>query len=128
MAGGYPALPLRASTLHRFGPLAVELSGKVRRRLLGSPGAAPGPPGSHATLPDLLRDADVAACLVPEAMASAAQYDGGALRAFLTAPGTGAPGTGAPDVRGAVACRRLGRVLTLELAARALAGRAPAGT
>jgi asparagine synthase (glutamine-hydrolysing) len=117
MAGGYPALPVRASTLHRFGPLAAELGGKVRRRLFGAPAASPGPPGSHATLPALLRDPDVAACLVPDAMASAALYDAGALRAFLSAP----------DTRGAVACRRLARVLTIELAARALAGRAPAG-
>jgi hypothetical protein len=84
-------------------------------RVAASPTSGAGPPGSHATLPELLRVPDVAACLEPGAMASAALYAPEALRDFLAAR----------DVHGAVACRRLSRVLTLELAARALA-RAPA--
>jgi asparagine synthase (glutamine-hydrolysing) len=120
LAGGYPALPLRATTLHRFGPLGRELMGKVGRRLSrgrrgrGSGRDAGAPPGSHATFPALLRQPEVAACLAPETMASAPLYDSDALAAFLAER----------DTAGVVACKRLARVLTLELAARAL-DRAP---
>ncbi|HZL99734.1 MAG TPA: hypothetical protein VFD43_05725, partial [Planctomycetota bacterium] len=117
MADGSPALPLRAGTLHRFGPHAAALGGKawgrVRRKLAAGrgvgraagPAAAPG----GAAVAHLMAEPEVAALLDPADMLTRGLYAPEALRDFAAA--VSAPGFDQP--------RRLGRVLTLELLARA---------
>jgi len=113
MADGSPALPLRAGTLHRFGPHAAALGGKawgrVRRVLGARPGSAPSG-GAGQALARLVADPEIAALLQPGAMRAAALYEPRALAEFLAASRT--PGFDQ--------ARRWGRVLTLELVAREL--------
>jgi asparagine synthase (glutamine-hydrolysing) len=111
MAGGYPALPIRLGTAHRFGPLAAEVAGKAWKRVRAKGGQeAEGGPSSVA---GLWADEALAELLQPRRMRTAALYDEEALAGFLS------------DSRqeGFTATDRFGRVLTLELAARAAAGR-----
>lgn len=112
MADGSPALPLRAGTLHRFGPHAAALGGKawgrVRRRMsAGAPG--PGPTGRAA--PGLIRVAEISALLQADTILTRGLYQAQALSSFLEEARR-------PDFDRA---KRLGRVLTLELVARAIA-------
>ena len=114
MADGSPALPLRAGTLHRFGPHAVALGGKawgrVRRKLGGAARSGAPSGGAGEALARLVSAPDVAVLLEPGAMRTRELYDGQALAAFVAA--ARAPGFDQP--------RRWGRVLTLELVAQAL--------
>jgi hypothetical protein len=116
MADGSPALPLRAGTLHRFGPHAAALGGKawgrVRRKMGGGAAGSGGAAGAAAAsgVARLWADTDIAALLQPGAMRTRELYERTTIAAFLAAART--PGFDQP--------RRLGRVLTLELVARAL--------
>ena len=111
MADGSPALPLRAGTLHRFGPHAAALGGKawgrVRRAMGAKAGTAPSGGASEAVA-RLVADPEIAALLEPSAMRTRELYEGAALAQFLAV--SRAPGFDQ--------ARRWGRVLTLELAAR----------
>lgn len=119
MADGSPALPLRAGTLHRFGPHAAALGGKawgrVRRRMGGGAASGGGAAGVAAAdgVTRLWADADIAGLLSPESMVTHELYDRAALGSFLAA--SRAVGFDQP--------RRFGRVLTLELVARVLGAR-----
>jgi asparagine synthase (glutamine-hydrolysing) len=115
MAGGYPALPVRLGTLHRFAPLGKELLDrawgrilrKVGRRFASEAGAPKPMPvwdvRSLPEVPDLLR---------PEALLTRDLYDDAALRAFVESARAG------PEVPKL----NLGCILTLELAMRSLRG------
>jgi hypothetical protein len=115
MADGSPALPLRAGTLHRFGPHAAALGGKawgrVRRKLGGAAAAAAPSGGAGEAIARLAADPEIAALLEPAAMRTRELYEPRALAELLAA--ARAPGFDRP--------RRWGRVLTLELVARELA-------
>lgn len=117
MAGGYPALPVRPGTLHRFAPLGVELLGRAGGRLLrkagrrfateaGEPKAVP--PWvvwSLPEIPDLLH---------PETLLTRDLYDDSSLDVLLEAARSGRQ----------VPALNMGFILTLELAAQTLrAGR-----
>jgi len=113
MAGGYPALPLRLGTLHRFAPLGLELLDRARGRLLRQAGrrlatqaGMPKPVPewdvrSLAEIPDLLR---------PESLLTRDLYDEAPLRSLFETARDGKP----------VPSESLGRILTLELTARRL--------
>lgn len=113
MAGGYPALPLRPGTLHRFAPLGLELLGRAWGRVLRKAGrrfaseaGAPKPMPvwdvrSLPEAPDLLR---------PEALLTRDLYDQAALRTFLE---DARAGLDVPKLN-------LGCILTLELALRSV--------
>ena len=117
MADGSPALPLRAGTLHRFGPHAATLGGKawgrVRRKLGGAATVGAPSGGAGEAIARLAADSEIAALLEPAAMRTRELYAPGALDELLAA--ARAPGFDRP--------RRWGRVLTLELVARELAAR-----
>ena len=103
---GYPALPITPLTLHRFGPLTAELFGKVKKRLLGvKPVLAP---RERAPLWDI---AEVQDLLDSRTMVTRHFYNGNSLREFLERA-RGEHDAGPVTV---------GRVLTVELAARVLA-------
>ena len=109
LAQGYPALPLRPGTIHHFGPLAAEIAGKVadrlRRRLPGS--AAPFTPPAYTgwLSHDEFRD-------LAQFPASAGLYSPEKLHDVMERIG-----------RGTFPQQRFGRMLTLELLARAVRGR-----
>lgn len=105
MANGAPALPLRAATLPRFAPLALELSGKVVRRVLRRRRAAPAP----WRWAQLARDPAADELTRPEALLSAGWHAPEALARLLAEARAGRADE-----------TRLGRVLALELATRAL--------
>jgi hypothetical protein len=111
LAQGYPALPVRVSTLHRFTPLAWEIAGKFwrhgRRRL----GLGAGPPPAANAVAILANDPETAALLEPAGMRTAALYDAGRLRRFVEAARNPAFGDAASWAR----------VFTLEALARAAA-------
>lgn len=117
MADGYPALPLRLGTAHRFVPLAADLasraSRKIMNRLRGQ--AAVHVPGAVAERWDMRDLPEVAALLEPGALRTRGLYEPAAIGGFLEAARARQP----------IERVQLGRVVTLELAARALA-RVPA--
>ncbi|HSK78720.1 MAG TPA: hypothetical protein VLQ45_19855 [Thermoanaerobaculia bacterium] len=113
MAGGYPALPVRLGTLHRFAPLGAELLHRAWGRLLRKAGRRfateagapqPVPPWDVRGLPE------IPDLLHPEALLTRDLYDEASLGAFLETARSGRP----------VPILNLGHILTLELAARSL--------
>jgi hypothetical protein len=110
MAGGYPASPIRITNAVRFLPLAGEILTKAKRRILGARRGA-----ASAALPsavaNLWAQDDVRTLLDVRTMKTAGLYREEALASFLRSSET--PGFASP--------RLFGRVLTLELAAQALA-------
>jgi asparagine synthase (glutamine-hydrolysing) len=111
LAQGYPAQPLRVGNVHRYWPLMVELGTKLRRRL---PGARPPNVAVNRARP-LWADDGFRELLDPGRMLTAGLYDEGRLRAFLARSQQGAFG----------GVQQLGRVATLELLARTVAGARP---
>jgi asparagine synthase (glutamine-hydrolysing) len=113
MAGGYPALPLRLGTLHRFAPLGLELLGRVWGRFLRSTGrrldTETGTPKPVSAW-DVRSLPEIQELLRPQALLTRDLYDESALGPFLAAARSGLPMPGL----------NLGRILTLELAARSL--------
>ena len=107
LAQGYPALPLRLTTAHKFGPLAMEVARKVQHRVWrkASNGARPVNP-----IRGLWEQEEVREICDPGSMRTGALYDGRALREFLAA----SRDTSFPQHA------RFGRVLTLELLARSV--------
>jgi hypothetical protein len=112
LAGGYPALPLRLTNLHLFGPLAAEVCWKLanRLRLPGGGGRSPGRGASPNPLLKLWRLEEFGELLRPEGMVTRHFYRADQLAGLLAAsrqPSFGAAGA-------------VGRVLTLELLTRTL--------
>jgi hypothetical protein len=106
LAQGYPALPLRFGTLHRFAPLASEVGRKIAKRL---PGRAAGPSVANP-LKELSEEAEVREMLEARSMASRDLYKERELGEFLRL----ARGDHFSDAP------LFGRILTLELLARAV--------
>lgn len=113
MADGYPALPLRLSTLPRFAPLGVDLATRAARKVVNRllRRAADHVPGAVAAGFDLRRLPEIPELLAPASMRTRDLYDAAALDGFLEGVRAGRP----------VAKGPLGRVVTLELVARRLA-------
>ncbi len=109
LAQGYPALPLRLSTAPRFWRLGLELGGKVIRKLSGR-GQPPPPPRPQQNLGKLLAEEAVRDHLTPASMQTRELYEPARLEAFLA---EALPGTPRHEAH-------LGRVLTLEMLARAV--------
>jgi hypothetical protein len=113
MAGGYPALPVRLGTLHRFAPLGLELLNRARGRLLRRVGRRL---ATQAGMPQPVPDWDVRSLpeipdlLRPESLLTRDLYEERALRSLFEAVQAGRP----------VPRPNLGRILTLELTARRL--------
>ncbi|MBI5085308.1 MAG: hypothetical protein HZB13_12005, partial [Acidobacteria bacterium] len=109
---GYPAQPIRPSNAHRFVvPLIQEYWPKVRQRLPFPPARVHGAP--ELSLPARLATLPAVRSLLDfDSMASATLYNPDVFRPWLQACLT----PGAPS-----SLHRLGRVLTIELAARAAA-------
>jgi len=107
LAQGYPAQPLRLGNAHRFWPAVAEIWRKGRKRLPVVRASAP--PAANPLLP-LWRSGEVAELLDPARMRTAPLYDPARLRTFLA--------EAREQVYGRVS--QLGRVLTLELLARAV--------
>lgn len=111
LATGYPAVPLRWNTIHRFGPLALEVGEAVLRRLkriLGQKPSAKAPssyPMYRLWELDAVRD-----CLNPATMRTRELYHPDTLRLVLERS----------RVRGAAEAETAGRVLSLELMAQLL--------
>jgi asparagine synthase (glutamine-hydrolysing) len=114
MADGYPALPLRLGTLPRFAPLGVDLATRAARKVMTKLTGrhADHVPGAVAQGFDARQLPEVADLLAPGGMKTRALYDAAALDAFLEGARAGRP----------VAKGQIGRVITLELVARRLAG------
>ena len=114
MAGGSPAAPIGPSNFWRFGPLLAENAGKAASRLRRAAGLGPRrrpDPAAPSSVADLWAQEDVRALLQPAAMKTASLYDPAALASFLDAS----------QQPGFTDSSKLGRILTLELAAQALA-------
>jgi hypothetical protein len=111
LSTGYPALPLRWDTVHRFGPLAVEVGEAVLRRLRRSLGQQP-PAKAPSSYPmaRLWQLDEVRDCLNPAAMRTRGLYQPETLRRVFDR-------SREPD---AAEAETAGRVLTLELTARLL--------
>lgn len=111
LAGGYPALPVRWDTIHRFGALAVEIGESVLRRLKRVLGrqAPIGTPSSYP-MARLWELDEVRECLNPAAMRTAGLYRPETLATVLERSRAG----------GALEAETAGRVLSLELTARLL--------
>ena len=109
LAAGYPALPVRWNTLHRFGPLALEVGEAALRRLKRYLGQPPRPPGpSTYPMARLWELDEVRECLDPRAMRTRGLYRSDTLRRVIERAGC----------LDAVEAETAGRVLTLELTAR----------
>ena len=108
---GYPATPVRLRNLHRFAlPMTREFSGKVARRLGVASAGRSGLAAPEASLAQRLWTVPAFEKLMNlEAMASADLYDPAVMRPWLAAARAGSR----PEAA------RLGRVLSLELVARA---------
>jgi hypothetical protein len=113
MADGYPALPLRLSTLPRFAPLGVDLATRAARKVMNKllRRTADHVPGAVAAGFDVRQLPEIPDLLAPGAMRTRALYDAAALDGFLEGVRAGRP----------VPKGQIGRVITLELVARALA-------
>jgi hypothetical protein len=114
MADGYPALPLRLSTLPRFAPLGVDLATRAARKVMNKllRRTADYVPGAVAAGWDVRQLPEIPDLLAPAGMRTRALYDAAALDGFLEGARAGRP----------VAKGQIGRVITLELVARRLAG------
>jgi hypothetical protein len=117
MADGYPALPVRLDTAHKFAPLAVDLAQRASRKIVNKlRGHAPvHVPGAVAQGWDMRDLPEIAAMLDPASLRTRDLYEQAALSGFLEAARARQP----------IEKAQLGRIVTLELAARALA-RVPA--
>jgi hypothetical protein len=113
LAGGYPALPWRLSTAHRFGALYREMSrGVIRRAFLTVRLPSPFPSKAAAVQPgeglwdhQLVRD-----LLVPPDMKTSVLYNREKLTRVLDQSRAGSSAANA----------RVSRILTLEMLARAI--------
>jgi hypothetical protein len=114
MADGYPALPLRLGTLPRFAPLGLDLATRAVRKVMTKLTGrhADHVPGAVAQGFDARQLPEVVDLLAPGGMRTRALYDAAALDGFLEGARAGRP----------VAKGQIGRVITLELVARRLAG------
>jgi hypothetical protein len=114
LAQGYPALPLRWNTAHRFGPLAVEMGDAVWRRLRRMLGGAPAVKApSTYPLRRLQGLEEVRALLDPRQMLTRELYEPRVLEATLARSRQADAG---------YEIETAGRILSLELTARAIAG------
>jgi asparagine synthase (glutamine-hydrolysing) len=113
LTGGYPALPLRLTTAHRFWPLLMEnaetVSGYLRRRLGRSVPPAPESPYPFS-MAELWQRDEIAGLLDVREMETRNLYQPSRLQDLLAA--SRRPGFGRT--------RQMGRILTLEMAARAV--------
>ncbi len=118
LAGGYPALPLRPRTLHRFWPLGRELVGRAGRRLLRSAtgGTRQVSPPRHQPTP-LSVETEILDLLRPSTMLTQELYSGIQLEQALS-PSSALFFSNT---------RHLGRILTLELLARTVRERSALG-
>jgi asparagine synthetase B (glutamine-hydrolysing) len=114
LAQGYPALPLRPSTIVHFWPLAAELGrkvgGRLRTRILGSNRASVRT--KSEVLPLIEGEEEVREMLRPKAMVTGGLYDETRLEEFLSR-------ASAADFTESA---QFARVLTLEMAGRAVGG------
>ena len=110
MAGGYPAMPIRWNTAHRFGPLLSETAVKVRRRLLRGRRQANSETAGRSVVHDLWREPEVHETLQAREMLTEPLYRRRELEAFLIS--SQRPGFNALS--------HFGRIVTLELLARAI--------
>lgn len=108
LAQGYPAEPLGLRNVYRFWPAVTELWSRGRKKL---PIVRAQTATSANPLLPLWREPEVADLLDPSRMRTASLYEPARLRAFLSAARA--------QTFGRIA--QLGRVLTLELLARAVA-------
>lgn len=114
LAQGYPALPLRLSTAHRFWPLAVEVGGMVARqvrRRLRIPGTKSGSGYYPFHISELWQLEEVRDLLDPGRMRTAGLYERRRLAALLEESRQASFGGG----------HRVGRILGLEMLGRAIA-------
>jgi hypothetical protein len=114
MAGGSPAAPIGPSNFWRFGPLLAENAGKAASRLRRAAGMGlrrHPDPTAPSSVADLWAQEDIRALLQPAAMKTAPLYNSAALGSFLNAS----------QQPGFTDSSKLGRILTIELAAQALA-------
>jgi hypothetical protein len=110
LAQGYPALPVRWNTLHRFGPLVAETARTGWRALLRKTGLRSRRDPQHSyPLVRIAHFEEVRELLRPDRMASRDLYDADRLSAFLNV-----------DLKTVSLPERYGRLLTVELAARAV--------
>ena len=109
LAAGYPAMPVRWDTIHRFGPLAVEVGESVLRRIIRGLGLQRTRGPLTTNLVSMLWGLEeVRDCLSPRNMRTRALYRPETLDRVLQR----ARIPGAPEAQTA------GRVLSLELTAR----------
>lgn len=111
LAQGYPALPLRPGTAHRFLPLARQLLDKVWNKLVpAKPSRRPAPSQPSRLLAEMLsKEDEIVSLLTPGEMATREIFEPRRLEEFVA------------SVRaGSVAEARLGRILTLEYLGHAL--------
>lgn len=106
LANGVPAEPLRVGNAHKFAPLLGDVARRAKAKLFGGGRAV----ATESPVADVWRWEEAADLLAPDAMRTASLYERPALEAFLAA-------SRRPDFRDV---RPFGRVLTLELVARAL--------
>jgi hypothetical protein len=113
MADGYPALPIRLDTAHKFAPLALDLAQRASRKIVNKlrGQAAVHVPGAVAQGWDMRDLPEIAALLEPGALRTRELYEPAAIGAFLELARARQP----------IERVQLGRVVTLELAARAVA-------
>ncbi len=112
LSEGYPALPIRWSTVHKFGPMFREIAGKAAHRLKERAGpSAAGPAPQSPELRAFVGDEGVQSLLKEETLATRDLYRPDALCRLLQDIQQGA----------GVNEAHLGRFLTLELVARSLA-------
>jgi asparagine synthase (glutamine-hydrolysing) len=116
LAQGYPALPVRWDTCHRFYPLAREIAGKVVRKVsrqvgFGGKGSLMPAIGSSpaSQISRLWELEEVAAMLQPPAMHTRDLYQTVELQRVLIA---------SRNPANAAECEAAGRILTLEMVAR----------
>lgn len=104
LAQGYPALPLRPNTAHRFWPLVSEVAGGIKRKALAHSPSAPRPnaaAGRKERLSAIAASDEFRDLMQPSRMKSGRLYDREKLSRFL-------PEAASPQ---------LGRILTLEMLA-----------
>ena len=107
LAQGYPALPLRIGTAHRFWPLVIEGVAACKRRLPPPLASLSRSHSAAANAPAICRTSEFRDTMRPRHMKSAGLYDERRLTQFLAET----------QLPGFFAERQLGRILTLELVA-----------
>jgi hypothetical protein len=111
MAGGYPASPIRLTNALRFLPLLGENASKAAGRVRRAFSKAPRTSRAPSVVAELWSQEEIRGLLRPAGMKTERLYRPDALASFLEA--SQSPGFSAG--------RQLGRILTLELVAQALA-------